>query len=377
MTDNTDPIPPALPEDPKPAPKVEKPSVDPSSHEAILGRAGLFGALTGGALAAMGGFALSHYNALSLRPEIDTAALTQAMDALSARLQDQSNEVAAVRAATEALTADLAGSTAELTSRIASTETAMTGALEQRDERLTALDGRMAEIEALPADGSDATTTALTAKVNALDRKVAELARVGADLPADISAEIEAAMARIDAAETRAAAQAAEAEAAAELARQRAAVDRLRAAIESGVPYSALLTDLPADRVPPVLAENAAAGIVTRASLQEGFPDAARAALMIARANDAADQGWGTRLVNFLQAQTGARSLTPREGTDPDAILSRSEAALADGRLADALAELEGLDPAVRAPLTEWIARASLRLEAEQAVAALLASVEG
>ena len=73
---------------------------------------------------------------------------------------------------------------------------------------------------------------------------------------------------------------------------------------------------------------------------------------------------------DFLAAQTGARSLTPREGTDPDAILSRAEFALSEGRLADALAEVTTLPDPIRAPFSDWIARAEARLAVTAALEA-------
>jgi hypothetical protein len=112
-----------------------------------------------------------------------------------------------------------------------------------------------------------------------------------------------------------------------------------------------------------------AAGVATQDSLQGAFPDLARQVLALARDGAEAD-GWGSRLVDFLAAQTGARSLTPREGADPDAVLSRAEFALGEGRLADALAEIRALDPALRAPFDPWVTQAEARLAA-------LAALEG
>ena len=111
--------------------------------------------------------------------------------------------------------------------------------------------------------------------------------------------------------------------------------------------------------------------MATLADLQTTFPDAARQTLTLAR-DAAGDQGWGARFVDFLTAQTGARSLTPRDGSDPDAILSRAEFALGEGRLADALTELATLGPALAAPFQDWIARAGARLAVDQAVNAAL-----
>lgn len=67
------------------------------------------------------------------------------------------------------------------------------------------------------------------------------------------------------------------------------------------------------------------------------------------------------------------RSLDPREGTDPDAILSRAEAKLAAGDLSGTLAEITTMpQPAQEAPLLEgWRLEAQARLEALASVAAL------
>ena len=82
------------------------------------------------------------------------------------------------------------------------------------------------------------------------------------------------------------------------------------------------------------------------------------------------EDGWGDRLVDFLAAQTGARPLTPLEGDTPDAILSRAEFALSEGRVTTALTELDALDSAVKAPLDPWISQAQAHLSAAAALQA-------
>jgi len=113
--------------------------------------------------------------------------------------------------------------------------------------------------------------------------------------------------------------------------------------------------------------------VPTLQSLRETFPNAARAALEAARQADMG-AGWTDRITAFLQTQTGARSLTPREGTDPDAILSRAEAALASGDVAATLAELATLPEAAKPDLAAWQAQAQLRLDAAAALAGLTGS---
>jgi hypothetical protein len=74
----------------------------------------------------------------------------------------------------------------------------------------------------------------------------------------------------------------------------------------------------------------------------------------------------------FLRHQLDVRSVEPREGDDPDAILSRAEAALRDSRLTDALAEIATLPEAAQAPMGAWIAAAEGRVAALSALQALV-----
>jgi hypothetical protein len=112
-------------------------------------------------------------------------------------------------------------------------------------------------------------------------------------------------------------------------------------------------------------------GLPTLAALQSAFPSTARAAL--AAAPPPEDAGAGARLIDFLRSQTGARSLAPRAGADTDAILSRAEAAVRQGDLAAALAELAALPPGPAAAAARWRAQAEARLAALAALADLRA----
>ena len=145
---------------------------------------------------------------------------------------------------------------------------------------------------------------------------------------------------------------------------QRAALTRIQTALDAGVGFETALADLEnlgAD-IPSPLKQSAASGVASLSDLQAGFPDAARSALAVSRAEtEVEDQGG---LTSFLRSQLGARSLQPREGNDPDAILSRAEAATRQGRLNDALAEIELLPEAGRAELSDWSGQVARRLDA-------------
>ena len=150
-----------------------------------------------------------------------------------------------------------------------------------------------------------------------------------------------------------------------------AALTRIAGALDSGTPYGTALQDLQTAglEIPQPLADGAN-GIPAITTLQQTFPEASRAALEESLKVDGG-AGMGDRIGAFLRAQTGARSLTPREGSDPDAVLSRAEAAVRNGDLAGALREIGGLPLEGQAALSEWRAMAERRIAAVDALSQL------
>jgi hypothetical protein len=218
----------------------------------------------------------------------------------------------------------------------------------------------------MPSDGT-ASTAALTAKITALEQRIAALPTGGTD--PTLQQKLDDALARLGKAEADATARMTEAEAATAAAQRQKALDTLSNAIAAGQPFATELQAVSDDSLTTALGPLAETGAPSLATLQASFPDPAREALRIAR-EASTETGWSGRLVDFLAAQTGARPLTPREGTTPDAILSRADFALSEGRVADALTELDALDPAVKAPLDPWIAQAKAHLAAAAALQA-------
>lgn len=163
---------------------------------------------------------------------------------------------------------------------------------------------------------------------------------------------------------------------AARLAAGQSALARITSAIGSGASFSGEMAELNAAGVndlPEALKATAADGVVTLANLQSRFPDAARAALSAARATgaDGSEPGLGS----FLRRQLGARSVTPREGNTPDAILSRADAAVRNGLIADALLEIDALPEESQTPIQTWITDARARVDAQDAVQTLSQSL--
>ena len=198
--------------------------------------------------------------------------------------------------------------------------------------------------------GDSEAGAAVAADMDALRAQLAEMANV----------------AQIELDEARAAAAAIEenAAAAARNAAARAALARVQTSLESGAPIGAALGDLEAatgESAPSALLA-VADGVPTLISLQDGFPEAARAALATARSEGVAGEetsGIGA----FLRNQFDVRSTAPREGDGADAVLSRAEAALRSGRLADALAELSAPPEVARAEMSDWLSQAEARAD--------------
>jgi len=328
-------------------------------------RGGVLPLLLGGfAAAALGaGATITLLPQLPARWQPASTLIAAGLAEQSARLAALQAELADVRAAISPAPdlAPLHAAISQAEARILEIEQRPVSAPADSAPAIEALRGELAALRAELAQSADGPQTTS-----------AEIAAAAADASARIiAAETEAAAIRARA-EAEAAALRAEAEAGAAKAVARSALAQLGAAVEAGAPVTDGLAALRAAGMtpPPELA----ADVPTLAALREGFAPAARAALGAARA---AEPGAGTldRLGSFLLAQTGARSLTAREGADADAVLSRAEAALSGGNLTEALAEIATLPDAARAEMARWQALAERRLAATRALADLAQSL--
>ena len=300
--------------------------------------------LLGGALAAAAGYGVAQYV-----PNGWPMASVVTLQTQVAVLSDQ----------VQALQADLQKADA----RLASLETAP--APQSDAGQIAALELRLAALESkpIPAGTDSAALDQLRTEVAAI--KTNGAAVMSAQVQADLDAKVQATEAKLTAIE-----QSAQAQAAAIL--TRAALGQIAAALDSGAPYPSAIAALAGADIAVVLTDNATAGLPSLQALQASFPDSARTALEAAlRAN--MGESWSERVGNFLRTQVGVRSLTPRDGPDPDAILSRAEAALTAGDVAQALAEIATLPTPAQDALSAWRVRAQLRLDAQAALAALLA----
>lgn len=159
---------------------------------------------------------------------------------------------------------------------------------------------------------------------------------------------------------------------AAQRARQSEALTLLREGLATGDTAEAVARLQDAGVQPPAEVANAP----SLATLREAYPAAADAALIAGRRAETAQGGTLDRVAGFLQSQTGARSVTPREGNDTDAILSRATDGLDRGDVAGALDQLGSLSDAAKAPMQEWIDQAQAYVAAQDAVEQLTAQGE-
>lgn len=302
-------------------------------------RGGFLAPVIGGALAAAAGYGLAQYvpNGWPLQ---DTTALEQ-------QLATQTEAIASLQA------------------RLAAVEDAKVPDISPLMDTLATLNGRVAALETGPAERAEE-IAALAQAVAALQARPDAAPQAGGEVPDNITALAAEAEARLQEAEAQAVQMKAEAEVLIRAAIAQAAFGRLQAAVDSGAPFAAILPELGLT-VPEALQAHAETGLPSLASLRQTFPEAARLALEVALRANMGDS-WTERATSFFRSQTGARSLTPREGSDPDAILSRAEAALTAGDLASALDELAALPEPAHAPLTDWRAKAEARQAGLQAL---------
>lgn len=235
---------------------------------------------------------------------------------------------------------------------------ALTGSVATLDEKLADLDARFSNLT------QDTVSAALSQDV--VDAYQKELA----DLQASLKSQREQVEAMV------ATAQAKEAEVA-EISQNtltRAALTRVDTALQSGRPFAAALSEYEAvigEAAPVELSQFAQDGLTPVSELTESYVDHARAALAAARAREGSG---GSGIGNFLKTQLQARSITPKDGDDADAVLSRAEAALKDGRLSDTLAELDTLPEASKAEMSPWMAAAKARQDALNTIETLLSA---
>jgi hypothetical protein len=319
------------------------------------------------------------------------AALKERLDALGA---------GAGQGTASAQVADLTGRVDQLEAAIADARRGAR-ASETATQRLAELEHELSDLSTTAAQvqQADAALTELTARTGALEARVgqAEAARQDLEqlagrfgaLEQQVAAGREEAASRLDTLSTHLDTLAETVEqvqnrlVTSEDRRTRAAtlaliVAQLDTALDGGEPFRELLDGLRALGVDDravldaigTLDAAAASGVPSLPELRNSFDRSANEIVHAARAPDGdglLDQAAG----NLMRLVT-VRPVGPDvKGDTAAARVARAEAALAEGDLAAAVAELEGLEGAAAEAAAPWLAEARARLAAQEALAAL------
>lgn len=366
--DTTGPEPLLSEEPPAPQPAAEPPRAE--GHAPPPRRGSWVPLVVGGVLAGAIGFGAAY-----LVQQQGLADLTSRTALLADEVATQKADIAALNDQLAALPppADL-GPLEHKMQTLGSDTSAQIDALQQDVAgKFDALDARVVTLEKIPAgDGTlaDAAVAAYEKELQALKDEVAaqktSLEQVAAN-----------AQAQLQEAHQQAAAVQADAAAAAKQAAASAALAQVQAALDSGTPFAAVLSDLGQNidqPIPDALSAVANGGVPALASLQAAFPPLAREALAAARHAGVSGEGGGAFL-GFLRSQLNIRSVTPQQGNDTDSVLSRVQADLGAGHLTDALAEIDTLPDVAKAALAGWTAKAKARAAALAAAGAIATSL--
>ena len=306
--------------------------------------------LAGGLLAGVIGFVAALLPG-HLNPNDPIAPVLVAQNQLLEQIQAQTAQIEAIQAQPKPV--DLSGEVATLSDLVSALRADLsTLELAQMAQGQT-LSQRISTLEKRPlAEGVSPLAIA------AYERELAQLRADIGQVTSEAASKIEA---------TKAAAEALESNAV-NLSRKgtvTTALNAIRVAVEAGASYDAALADLAAAtdlELPTGLAENASNGVTSLNVLQNQFSPAARAALKLVRQEQGPAEGENGMLA-FFKAQLGVRSLSAKEGTSADAVLSRAQAAVGVGNFEVALSEIATLSDAGQVSLREWSLAAALRLK--------------
>jgi hypothetical protein len=243
-------------------------------------------------------------------------------------------------------------------------------------DRVTALSGKIDALSGQVTSGG-AQTEAVAKDVAALTGRVTQLSEQAATL----AVEVGALQARVVSAEERISAAGNQSGRAATLA---LLAGQLEAAIDQAQAYEAPLESLRAlggddaviGEAAAKLAPGATSGVPSLAELRRSFAPTANDIVHAARAPDG-DSVLDRAAGNLMRLVTVRPVGADAEGDDPAARVARAEAKLADGDLAGAVTELQGLEGPAAEAAAPWLERAQAHLAAQDALDSLRTHTTG
>jgi hypothetical protein len=363
----------------------------PVQHITEVRKAGFMPLFLGGVIAAALGAGAIYYSGALGEDGTDLAALEAALAAQTAEIEALKTELAGATEANAALEAqiaaipsvDLSGLEASVGS-LGETDSATQAELGTLSAALAETRARLAELEVqpipeavIPEEATAAYERELAEMLATIEGRFNDMQSAQAEELAKLEGQITARLDELAALQAEASATEEAALIAANKAAAQAAAARIAVALDSGEGFAeqlAVLNEKGGIDAPAVLADTAADGVTTLSMLQQEFPPIARAVLANVDRNAGAEEGSGA-LTSIILTQLGARSLAPHEGNDPDAVLSRAEAALNAGELETTLTELAALPEEAQPYVADWVALATTLKEARAASDALTAEL--
>lgn len=308
-------------------------------------------------------------------------ALEAAVNSLDRKLQSLEGHVGDLSDASgnDAALAELRDEIAALRERQGALEENLAATEDGGDGGAPPADGETAAAPPPPTSPSMIAETALTARMAALEAKLAAAPTLDTEALATIERDIAALKAASAATDTRIASETERLKAVGRGVSLVYAIGRLRTGVAGEAPYAApldavrghfdalgLLREPAIGKALDTLSAHAASGLPGRASLAARFGAAARGALQAARIPE--DSGVVDRLLAEAGNLVTVRPIGEIEGDTLEARLARAEIRLARGDLGGALGEIAGLQGGAATALAAWKADAEARLAAESAV---------
>lgn len=335
-------IAPALPGWAAPVAKFLTPGADQAAEEVAALRAE-----TDASMAALEG------RLAALEGEDAAAAAAGAVEAAETRLNERIGQLEADGGSAAAQAA-----IGEVSGRVATMETTLDGLRAEVD----ALVG-LTDPDAAPSAQTLERVAAFGAAVEGLRTEIAAVKDRTANIDALATAEsVDDLAARVDALEGGEAATA-DARGDAERIRRDANLEAALLGVEqtlpTGEPFARKLNEavsLSGEPAPEALAAAADAGVPATRELVRSFPAAAQRGYAAALEAEAG-AGFGDRLLAKIEGRIGGRPAVETEGPEPGAVLSRMEARLREGNLAAVEAEAAGLPAPSTQAMAGWLAQ--------------------
>ena len=353
-----------------------EPTAEPVVAPTAPRKGGFFPLLLGGLVAGGIGFGASTYlNTQNNGEDTFEAEMTKSLGDQTEAVQSLTTRIDAVESAQEGfnlapLQESIDGNSTTLQDALTEVTT-LSGTVAEFGNRLAAIE-KQPLAEAVSPEAIAAYERELEELRDVLDTRKTEIEELVANERAAMEASVTEQRSAIEALAAAADQAESSAEEKANLAAARNAMVDVSNAIDKGVPYGDALTSLTetgAIDVPELLVSAAEDGAPSQNSLTEAFPGLAYAALTQARKEKTQEEGHS--FSNFLQTQLGGRSVVPREGDDPDAVLSRAEAAVNSSDIETAISELSALPDSIQPIFSDWVASATARKDILAAAAQL------